>query len=237
MVHAGYIGYWWELHRAVASAPPTRTWLMDDDLGDLVRVSEQIAGSAENVGIDSTPLVKFLQQAEDCYYGTGSTPPVADPALEFWLVRVRLALAERERTNFTTPQPSAPQQVTAPTPTPEPAPTPTPPQQSAPVPAPAPPPVPEPPLPSPRFFEFEDFKKQPVVNGNVKPHLTQAEHNVLMALLEAGERGLTMDELDNKSGHSEARKYLRKLAKDDDWASVIVFPEGKCRGGYRLRMS
>lgn len=237
MVHAGYVGYWWELYRAVTSAPPTRTWLMDDDLGDLVRVSEQIAGSAENVGINSTPLVKFLLQAEDCYYGTGSTPPVADPALELWLVRVRVALAERERTNFTTPQPSAPQPVSAPTPTQEPAPTPTPTQQSAPVPTPASPPVPEPPLPTPRPFEFEDFDKQPVVNGNVKPHLTQAEHDILTALLEAGERGLTKDELDERSGRTDSRKYLRKLARDADWASVIVFPEGKGRGGYRLRTS
>lgn len=213
MVHAGYVGYWWELHRAVASAPPTRTWLMDDDLGDLVRVSEQIAGSAENVGIDSTPLVTFLLQAEDCYYGTGSTPPVADPALELWLVRVRVALAERERTN-----PVAPHPITSPTPA-------------------TPPTGPQPQLPPPRPFEFSDIAKQPVVNGNVKPHLTQAQHEILTALLEAGGRGLSKDELDEKSGRTDSRKYLQKLANDPDWAAVIVFPGQKGRGGYRLRFS
>lgn len=212
MVHAGYCGYWWELYRTVTEAAPTKPLLMDDDLGELVQVSEQIAGSAEAIGIDSTPFLPFLLQAEECYYGTDTALPLADRTVEFWLVRVRLALTERERTNPITSSPAT-------------------------VPPVALPATPQPQLPPARPFEFGDFAKQPVVNGNVKPHLTEAEHNVLMALLEAGERGLSKDKLDEKSGHTDARKYLKNLAKDDDWAAVILFPERKGRGGYRLRIS
>ena len=56
MVHAGYWGYWWELYRTVAEAEPTGPLLMNDDLGDLIRVSEQIAGSAEILASISTEL-------------------------------------------------------------------------------------------------------------------------------------------------------------------------------------
>jgi hypothetical protein len=213
MVHAGYCGYWWELYRTVTEAAPGKAWLLDGDLGELIKVSERIAGSAEITGIDSTPLVRFLLQAEDCYYGTGSTLPTADAMLELWLVRVRLALAERERTNHLQPPPATPTQASPPS-----------------VPAPLPQ------APS-RPFEFSDFGKQPVVNGNTKDWLTQAEHDILTTLEKAGPRGLSKDELDEKSGHPEARKYLKDLAKDPDWASVILFPERQSRVGYRLRFS
>lgn len=212
MVQAGYCGYWWELYRTVTEAAPTKSLLMDDDLGDLVRVSEQIAGSAEVIGIDSTPFLPFLLQAEECYFGTATALPVADSALEFWLVRVRLALTERERTNLITPPTPTTSSTTSPA-------------------------VAQPQRPPARPFEFSDFSKPPVVNGNTKKMLTQAEHDILMALEEAGPRGLSKDELDEKSDHPEARKYLRKLADDPDWRSVILFPEQKGRGGYRLRFS
>ncbi|QJW92506.1 hypothetical protein [Frigoriglobus tundricola] len=212
MVHAGYCGYWWELYRTVTEVAPTKTLLMDDDLGDLIRVSEQIAGTAEVIGIDSTPMVQFLIQAQDCYYGTGSALPVANPVLDLLLTRVRLALTERERTNSS---PSLASEAELP-------------ELTAPYdPSPAP----------PKPFEFADITKPPFINGKQKPFLTQAEHNILTALAKAGPRGLTKDELDKQSGHTESRKYLRKLAKDPDWASVILFPEQKGRGGYRLRIS
>lgn len=91
-------------------------------------------------------------------------------------------------------------------------------------------------LPPPRPFEFSDFNQPPVINGNTKPMLTRAEFNILTALTEAGPRGLSMDDLYTKSGHSDGRKYLKKLAEDVDWRSVILFPQ-KGRGGYRLRFS
>jgi hypothetical protein len=75
MVHAGYVGYWWELYRTVAEFAPTKALVLDDDLGELIRVSEQIAGSAEVIGIDSTPFIPFLLQAEEC---TGPADHVID---------------------------------------------------------------------------------------------------------------------------------------------------------------
>jgi len=46
-----------------------------------------------------------------------------------------------------------------------------------------------------------------------------------MALLQAGDKGLTKDELDVKSNHGDARGILKRLAKtDSDWEFVISFP-------------
>ncbi len=75
----------------------------------------------------------------------------------------------------------------------------------------------------------------PIVRGKEKPVLTDREFNVIAALIAAGQRGLNKDKLDEKSGHSEARKVLRELRNSDpDWASVIHMPGKPGRGGYRI---
>ncbi|MCI0463306.1 MAG: hypothetical protein L0Z62_40685 [Gemmataceae bacterium] len=77
--------------------------------------------------------------------------------------------------------------------------------------------------------------ERPLVLGREKPLLTRAQYNVIQALLDAGERGLSKDELDHKSGHGDARKILKRLADSDDgWQAVLPFP-GKPGGGYRIR--
>lgn len=77
--------------------------------------------------------------------------------------------------------------------------------------------------------------EQPEVNGNRKPILTAARYDAVKALIEAGEGALSKDELDRKSGHTDARKLLKALAHDDaDWAEVILFP-GTPGKGYRIR--
>ena len=75
--------------------------------------------------------------------------------------------------------------------------------------------------------------ENPVVNGVEKDHLSTAQYDVVLALLEAGDKGLTKDMLDHQSGHGDARKTLKRLAKDDDWNTVISFP-GVSGRGYRL---
>jgi len=77
--------------------------------------------------------------------------------------------------------------------------------------------------------------EQPEVNGKRKPILTLARYDAVQTLIEAGETGLTKDQLDDKSGHSDARKLLKALAKDDaDWARAILFP-GTPGKRYRIR--
>jgi len=72
------------------------------------------------------------------------------------------------------------------------------------------------------------------VNGKRKPILTAARYDAVQALIEAGETGLTKDQLDNKSGHTDARKLLKALADDDpDWAEAILFP-GTTGKRYRV---
>lgn len=75
----------------------------------------------------------------------------------------------------------------------------------------------------------------PIVCGKEKAPLTPAQYDVVKALLDAGDRGLSKDELDHKSDRGEARKILKRLAdSDEDWKAVIPFP-GKAGGRYRIR--
>jgi hypothetical protein len=74
----------------------------------------------------------------------------------------------------------------------------------------------------------------PIVLGKEKSVLTEGEYNVVKALLDAGEAGLSKDKLDEKSGHTDARKILSRLSKaDPGWAAVIRMP-GKAGRGYRI---
>jgi hypothetical protein len=73
------------------------------------------------------------------------------------------------------------------------------------------------------------------LKGLEKPPLTLPQYDVIKALLDAGERGLSKDEMDYRSKHGDARKILKRLANSDaDWEAVIQFP-GKACGGYRIR--
>jgi hypothetical protein len=76
--------------------------------------------------------------------------------------------------------------------------------------------------------------ERPIVVGVEKEPLTLPQYDVVKALLEAGERGLSKDELDRKSKRGDARKTLKRLAESDpDWKAVIHFP-GKPGVGYRI---
>lgn len=77
--------------------------------------------------------------------------------------------------------------------------------------------------------------EQPIVQGKKKPQLTIAQYDVVTALLAAGERGLSKDQLAKKSKHGGARGVLGRLAESDmDWKDVIEFPR-RTGGGYRIR--
>jgi hypothetical protein len=75
---------------------------------------------------------------------------------------------------------------------------------------------------------------EPVVRGKKKPRLTAAQFDVLKALLDAKDKGLTKDELVNNSGHTDAVNVLKRLwKKDDDWKSIIQMAEVP-GGRYRI---
>lgn len=72
------------------------------------------------------------------------------------------------------------------------------------------------------------------VNNQEKKKLTKPQIDVLQALYEAGEKGLSLKELKNGSKHSDARDILNRLIDNDtDWSSVIHMA-GKAYGRYRL---
>jgi len=74
-----------------------------------------------------------------------------------------------------------------------------------------------------------------LVLGKPKTALTSPQYNVIQALLEAGAAGLNKDNLIEKSGHSDARGILKRLAASDaEWGRVIIMP-GKPGGKYRVR--
>jgi hypothetical protein len=81
------------------------------------------------------------------------------------------------------------------------------------------------------LFAQDDF---PIVNGNPLNSLTPAQYNVVLTLLMFPEIRFTKDELDQKSGHSDAIKILKRLAKkNDDWRSVISLA-GTTGKGYAI---
>jgi hypothetical protein len=76
---------------------------------------------------------------------------------------------------------------------------------------------------------------QPVVHCKKKDVLNNTRYDVVKALLDAGDTGLTKDKLKEKSGHEDALGILRRLANSDpDWGRVIQFP-GSSYGGYRIK--
>ena len=77
--------------------------------------------------------------------------------------------------------------------------------------------------------------EKPKVNGKYKKTLTAKRYNTVQALIQAGENGLTKDELDKKSGHTEARKALADMAKKHaDWGAAIIMPQETGKR-YRIR--
>jgi hypothetical protein len=82
---------------------------------------------------------------------------------------------------------------------------------------------------------LRDREEGPIVLGKTKRKLTNQQYNVVKALLEAGDLGLTKDELVSKSGHEDARGILKRLADSDpDWKGVIHFA-GRTGGRYRIK--
>ena len=76
----------------------------------------------------------------------------------------------------------------------------------------------------------------PIVLNEPKPILTTGQYDVVRALLNAGRDGLSKSELGEFSGHpTTALKILRNLKNSDPgWAKVIIFPQARQRGGYRI---
>jgi hypothetical protein len=73
-----------------------------------------------------------------------------------------------------------------------------------------------------------------IVLGRIK-RLTKSRYDVVKALLDVGDAGLSKDELVTKSGHEDARGILKRLAKSDlDWKEVIQFAR-VTGGGYRIK--
>jgi hypothetical protein len=77
--------------------------------------------------------------------------------------------------------------------------------------------------------------RAPEIGGVVQPFLSDTRDKVVRAVLTAGPRGLTKDQLVENSGCGDARKILTRLRDSSTaWASVIEFP-GERGGGYRIR--
>lgn len=95
-------------------------------------------------------------------------------------------------------------------------------------------PLPTAPLPREMRLILRRLTEPPIIGGVEKSLLTPAQFNVLTALVNAGESGLTKDELVTKSDHEDAVGILKRLHKRDaDWAAVTPLP-GRTGGRYRV---
>ncbi len=71
------------------------------------------------------------------------------------------------------------------------------------------------------------------VNGKQKRALTDGQHAVVQALIDAGEQGMKKDSI--QGVRASALRMLDDLRADPDWATVIVKP-GQTNGRYRIRL-
>ncbi|HEX8915058.1 MAG TPA: hypothetical protein VF796_22090 [Humisphaera sp.] len=85
-----------------------------------------------------------------------------------------------------------------------------------------------PPLPAVRL---QGIGKPVYVREKLKKALGKAQYAVVESLVKAGDVGLSKDSLEAICG--DARGVLRRLARDEDWGSVIHLP-GKPGVGYRI---
>lgn len=77
-------------------------------------------------------------------------------------------------------------------------------------------------------------RERPLVRGTEVPQVTQTRYDILEALIEAGENGLSGRELKNRSRHSSAVNTLKSLARSSNaWGGAVVLPK-KPGLGYRL---
>jgi hypothetical protein len=73
------------------------------------------------------------------------------------------------------------------------------------------------------------------VRGREKPPLTGPRYDVVKVLVDRPGEILSGQQLDDLSGHTDARKILQRLAdSDDDWRSVIIFLREPWKGGYGI---
>jgi hypothetical protein len=75
--------------------------------------------------------------------------------------------------------------------------------------------------------------ERPLVNGVETDCLNDPQYDVIKALFDAGESGLSKKRLITKSKHTDAVNVLKRLAAEDPWRSVIKLAGQKCHG-YRL---
>ncbi len=76
--------------------------------------------------------------------------------------------------------------------------------------------------------------ERPLVLGREVSPVTSAQYDVLQALVNAGEDGLSLTELGRDSGHGSARNVLKNLADSfSAWQQVILLPGAPGRR-YRL---
>ena len=193
-----------------------------DSLNDFIGLGEDLAAAAEDAGLDSSILIRFLHQTQDIYYNVAkhlpqeaqdaARFPVADEALRVWMDRLRFRLRNKNATTAPGSYPVAP-----------PLPSPSPPNTSSPT----------PPVPKPSVI-LNAPHEEVLVNGKPKKPLTVPRFNVIKALLAVWPGSLTKDELVANSTCGDARGILNRMLLDDpDWRAVIVMAKGT-GGGYRL---
>lgn len=67
---------------------------------------------------------------------------------------------------------------------------------------------------------------QPLVFGEIQPLLDDCDDLVMRALLDGEARGLTLSELQQASGVTDAAERLQRLAESDpDWKRALIFPQ------------
>ena len=87
-----------------------------------------------------------------------------------------------------------------------------------------------------RVYLLEHRKKDlnVFIKGDGYYCLTEIRHSVIRALVEAGENGLTKDELTDRSGAEDGYGTFRQIKAKEPWDVILQSPGKKGQGGYRI---
>lgn len=195
---------WWEDYVEIVAAQDGGEEVSTEKVAAFLQLTERLAQAVVNFDLDPTPLNQFRQNAEGCCFGVQERLPAVGEAVHLLLDRLRQKLTSQRRQVAHTSTALTELPVA--------------PESSSPT--------------CPVVLHGEN--ESPVVRGKKKRILTPGQHDVVTALLEAGQDGLNKDELQDNSGHSDARGILDRLRKSDpDWNAVIHMA-GRTGGRYRI---
>lgn len=105
---------WWECYIEITDEQDHRVFTLSHELKRFLVLTEALARSAEANGLNSEPLIMFLQDAKSFYYGLQDRLPTAGDGVHVLVDRLKFKLEAQQPTfpSQAVPSPATPLQLT-----------------------------------------------------------------------------------------------------------------------------